>query len=187
MRANNILGIVCLVAGMVGIAQPAQAQEKYLGEIMMTGANFCPRGTLNASGQLLPISQNTALFSLYGTIYGGDGRTTFALPDLRGRTAINAGQGPGLQAHNIGSRFGSERATISALHTPARPHEAINSNLKTPVRLPDANLPVDERGAATQPEETVEYARGGQSIPTVGPSLAITYCVVTQGIYPSRN
>jgi len=83
-------------------------QDEYIGEIITVGFNFCPRGTLEANGQLLSISQNTALFSLLGTIYGGDGRTTFALPDLRGRTMIGAGQGAGLSLRQIGQTGGME-------------------------------------------------------------------------------
>ncbi|QYJ01573.1 tail fiber protein [Thalassovita mediterranea] len=82
--------------------------DEYLGEIITVGFNFCPRGTLEADGRLLSISENTALFSLFGTFYGGDGRTTFALPDLRGRTVIGAGDGPGLTPRQQGAKGGLE-------------------------------------------------------------------------------
>ena len=82
--------------------------DEYLGEIITVGFNFCPRGTLEANGQLLSISENTALFSLHGTFYGGDGRTTFALPDLRGRTVIGAGWGQGLTDRTLGQKGGQE-------------------------------------------------------------------------------
>lgn len=82
--------------------------DEYLGEIITVGYNFCPRGTAQANGQLMPIAQYTALFSLYGTIYGGDGRTTFALPDLRGRMMVGEGTGPGLSNRRQGERAGSE-------------------------------------------------------------------------------
>lgn len=92
----------------------ANAQEEYLGQVMLVGFNFCPRGTVAAEGQLLPIASNSALFSLYGTIYGGDGRTTFALPDLRGRSPISMGQGPGLGNYPEGRKGGSETFTVTS-------------------------------------------------------------------------
>ncbi|MEL7548213.1 MAG: phage tail protein [Pseudomonadota bacterium] len=85
-----------MALGFLGTAQPAQAQEKYISEIIMVGTNFCPRGTMPANGQLLQVSEHTALFSLLGTMYGGDGRTTFALPDLRDRTPVHATERPGV-------------------------------------------------------------------------------------------
>ena len=94
---------------MVGAAPAADAgMDDYLGEIVTVGFNFCPRGMMEADGRLLPIAENTALFSLLGTLYGGDGRTTFALPDLRGRVMVGAGQGPGLSDRRQGERGGVE-------------------------------------------------------------------------------
>lgn len=94
-----------LTSAMMAAAPAAHAgPDEYLGEIITVGFNFCPRGTMEADGRLLPINENTALFSLLGTMYGGDGRTTFALPDLRGRTIIGAGQGPGLPDYRIGEK-----------------------------------------------------------------------------------
>ncbi|MGI9415927.1 MAG: phage tail protein [Hyphomicrobiales bacterium] len=106
----------CAALALAVMLLPSSASdaraETYLGQIMMTGTNFCPRGWVAADGQLLAISKHTSLFSLYGTMYGGDGRTTFGLPDLRGRTPIHAGQGPGLTAYRIGQKGGQE--TVSA-------------------------------------------------------------------------
>ncbi|MDH3743462.1 MAG: tail fiber protein [Hyphomicrobiales bacterium] len=98
---------------MPGASSSARA-EPFLGQIMMTANNFCPRGWIEANGQLIAISQNTALFSLYGTMYGGDGRTTFGLPDLRGRVPIHKGDGPGLTPRQQGSRGGVEEVTAAA-------------------------------------------------------------------------
>jgi microcystin-dependent protein len=100
------LAITAALTGALMAAAPAAhaGPDEYLGEIITVGFNFCPRGTLEADGRLLPISENTALFSLLGTQYGGDGRTTFALPDLRGRTIIGAGQSPGLPNYAIGQK-----------------------------------------------------------------------------------
>ncbi|NNE20986.1 MAG: phage tail protein [Rhizobiales bacterium] len=95
-------------------ASSAVRAEPFVGQIMMTGTNFCPRGWAEANGQLLAVPQNDALFSLFGTMYGGDGRTTFGLPDLRGRVAISKGDGPGLTPRRQGSRGGLEQVTASA-------------------------------------------------------------------------
>ncbi len=105
---------------MVGAAPAAGAgMDDYLGEIVTVGFNFCPRGMMEADGRLLPIAENTALFSLLGTLYGGDGRTTFALPDLRGRVMVGAGQGPGLTDRRQGERGGTE----SDIAGPALAHD----------------------------------------------------------------
>ena len=96
--------------------------DPFLAEIVMFGGNFNPRGWAFCDGQLLPIAQNQALFSLLGTIYGGDGRTTFALPGLRGRTPIHAGRGPGLTDRRLGSRGGSETVTLNTTQIPSHNH-----------------------------------------------------------------
>ena len=140
---------------MAGTAPAAHAgMDEYLGEIITAGFNFCPRGTLEADGRLLPISENSALFSLLGTQYGGDGRTTFALPDLRGRTVIGAGQGPGLTTRRQGERGGTEYESTG-------PALAVDSETGTPGSAP-----------------------AGSNMP---PYLALKQCIVTQGIFPSRN
>lgn len=106
------LGLNCLIA-MVGVYPSRSAAEPLLGEIMFAGFNFAPRNWAKCDGQILPISQHTALFSLLGTIYGGDGRTTFALPDLRGRTPVHFGTGPGLSPRTLGQKFGQESTVIT--------------------------------------------------------------------------
>gem|GEM_PF-2520126 len=104
---KTALMIATITASIFASCAGARA-EPFLGQIMITGSNFCPRGWVEANGQLVAISTNNALFSLYGTIYGGDGRTTFALPDLRGRVPIHKGEGPGLSPRSIGSAAGSD-------------------------------------------------------------------------------
>src|SRR5712691_3143496 len=94
--------------------------DPFLGEIILVPYNFAPRGWAFCEGQLLPINQNTALFSLLGTTYGGDGRTTFALPDLRGRVPVGSGQGPGLSSYDLGSTGGDEAVTLAPSELPAR-------------------------------------------------------------------
>ncbi len=99
--------------------------DPFIGEIIMFGGNFAPRSWALCDGQLLPINQHSALFSILGTIYGGDGRTTFALPDLRGRAAIHAGHGPGLSDRRLGSRSGTETTTIQIHNLPVHSHTVI--------------------------------------------------------------
>src|SRR5438270_2669849 len=96
--------------------------EPFLGEIRMFGGNFAPRGWSLCNGQLLPIAQNTALFSLLGTTYGGNGQTTFALPDLRGRVPLHWGQGPGLSNYDLGEQTGTESVTLLSTQMPAHSH-----------------------------------------------------------------
>src|SRR5437762_3949648 len=100
----------------------AQASDPFLGQIMCAGFNFAPRGWAELNGQLLPISQNTALFALLGTQYGGNGQTTFALPDMRGRVLIHAGQGPGLTLRDQGESAGTEQVTLNNAQLPAHTH-----------------------------------------------------------------
>ena len=110
---------------MMSASTPKQAEaqsEPFIGQVMVVGFNFCPRGWAPANGQLLPISQNTALFSLYGTNYGGDGRTTFGLPDLRGRVVIGMGQSPGMSSYHLGQRVGAETVTLNTMEIPSHNH-----------------------------------------------------------------
>ena len=97
--------------------------EPFVGEIRMFAGNFAPRGWAFCDGQLLSVSDNDALFSLLGTIYGGDGRTTFGLPDLRGRIPIHAGQGSGLSNRRLGSKGGAEQVTVTVNQTPTHTHD----------------------------------------------------------------
>ncbi len=179
-------------------AGPARAQEPYVGQIQLVGENFCPRGYAEAAGQLLAVSQNDALFSLYGTIYGGDGRTTFGLPDLRGRVAITAGQGPGLSSYREGAKGGAERITLTQTQMPNHTHTpalkgsstAAESNSPAGAVLAGASA-YTVLGAlnATLKPDTLALQNSGGSQPTnlIQPILALRYCVALVGIYPSRN
>ena len=102
--------------------------EPFLGEIKMFGGNFAPRGYALCNGQLLAIQQNTALFALLGTTYGGNGQTTFALPDLRGRVPMSSGQGPGLTSRTLGEMSGSENVTLLSNQMPAHNHSVITNS-----------------------------------------------------------
>jgi microcystin-dependent protein len=127
---NRRIAAVAILSlgGGLGLPQPANAQDvPYLGQIMYVGYTFCPRGWAEASGQLLSISSNAALFSLLGTTYGGDGRTTFQLPDLRGRVPVHAGTGPGLSNVSLGETGGAESRMLSFAQMPAHSHTASTS------------------------------------------------------------
>ena len=120
---KKIIGMLFICFFMSNTA--VNAQEGFIGEVKMFAGNFAPRSWALCQGQLLPISQNTALFSILGTTYGGDGRTTFALPDMRGRVAMGAGNGPGLTSRRIGQKFGTQTQILSILNLPAHNHIAI--------------------------------------------------------------
>lgn len=122
--------------------------EPFLGQIMMFGGNFAPRGWALCDGQLLPISQYSALFSILGTTYGGDGRTTFGLPDLRGRAPIHAGQGPGLTSYRIGQRGGVEDVTLNVTQIPSHNHFASLNDVTLGVSSAEATLHKPEAGSS---------------------------------------
>ena len=182
-----------------GLSAPAVAQSgnDFMGDIVMVGYTFCPRTMLDASGQLLPIAQNSALFSLYGTTYGGDGRTTFALPDLRGRTPLHYGTGPGLSNIPIGQPFGVERNTMTVTTMPTHGHAAFGTTSQPNQTSPGGHTigsfsSGPNRFAADTPDTpmetgTITNTGNGASFNNIAPVQAIRYCVVTQGVYPSRN
>jgi microcystin-dependent protein len=175
--------------------------EPFLGEIRIFAGNFAPRGWALCNGQILAISQNTALFSLLGTFYGGNGTSTFALPDLRGRLAVNQGQGPGLSSYTIGEQTGTESVTLLTTNMPAHTH-LINAStgaadLGSPAGAVLA-VPYDSTGVAgtgytKTPANTqmapnaVGLAGGSQPFSILQPLLAVTFIIALQGIFPSRN
>jgi microcystin-dependent protein len=170
----------------------------FIGEITLFAGNFAPRGWAFCNGQLLSIAQNTALFSILGTTYGGNGQTTFALPDLRGRVPIHPGQGPGLSNYQLGQVGGSENVTLLSTQMPAHTHPvnavASGGNQASPA----GNLPAIEStgtskdyssAPATGPMSAsmIGATGGGQPFPIVQPYECINYIIATQGIFPSRN
>lgn len=176
--------------------------EPFTGEIRLFAGTFAPRGWAFADGQLLAISGNDALFSLYGTIYGGDGRTTFGLPDLRGRIPIHQGQGPGLSPRPIGAKGGAESVTINLNQLPAHNHTPLNATAagadsRDPVSSPAAQAPGTASPTVyTDQVDTQTFPMSGQAIPAEGGSQAhtnmvpfqcINYIVALYGVYPSRN
>jgi microcystin-dependent protein len=142
------------------LASHAGAQEPLLGEIKWVPYNFAPRGWADCDGQLMSIAQNTALFSLLGTTFGGDGRTTFALPDMRGRVSLHIGQGPGLSNRELGEVGGQETHTLTPAEMPSHEH-AISSHTHS---IPALNVDVKASSAdatATSPQGNVLAAAAG--------------------------
>lgn len=167
----------------------------FLGEIMLVPYNFAPRGWAFCQGQILPIAQNTALFSLLGTTYGGNGTTTFALPDLRGRCAVSSGQGPGLSPYSLGEVTGTESVTLTTTQIPLHSHivNAVDDDATS--SLPDGHslatiTPAGYSSATpntTMDPRMIQSAGGNQPHENLQPLLALNYCIALQGIYPSRN
>jgi microcystin-dependent protein len=169
----------------------------YLGEIRIFSGNFAPKGWAMCNGQLLAISSNTALFSLIGTYYGGNGQTTFALPDLRGRAPIHQGQGHGLSPYNIGQNGGNENVTLITQQMPQHNHTVGTNNgpggtihpantvlASTTSDKPYTTNPSD--GSTLNPS-AVSFAGGSQPHNNLEPYLCVTFIIATQGIYPPRN
>lgn len=167
--------------------------DPFIGQIMLFAGNFPPRGWAFCQGQLLAIAQHTALFSILGTTYGGDGRTTFGLPDMAGRAAISEGNGPGLPSYRLGSKGGSETNTLTLANLPQHHH-----NVQMPISTGGAE---ESEGFLASSQSFAEEATSGASYPgvTVGatgnnepvnnmaPSLAINYIIALNGTFPSRS
>lgn len=179
-------------------------ENPVIGQIQLFGFNFPPRGWAFCHGQILAINQNPALFSLLGTMYGGDGQSTFALPDLRGRVAIGFGQGPGLSQRTIGEFSGAENVTLSPHQMPVHTHQLmISDGIGTTDTANGnylANGAVTIARGNTVPANIYATGQNGQLNPNaVGiqggsqphnnmqPYLTLNYCIALQGIFPSRN
>jgi microcystin-dependent protein len=167
--------------------------QPYLGEIRVFGFNFPPRGWATCSGQLLPIAQNTALFSLLGTFYGGNGTTNFALPDFRGRVAVSQGQGPGLSNYVIGEQAGTENNTLTTSQLPSHTH-VVNATATANSKSPAGKVPAfttaanfGDPGALAMSTQMNAPTGGGQPFSILQPYIAMNYCIAMQGIFPSRN
>ena len=187
--------------------------EPFIGQIQTYGFNFAPRGWALCDGQLLPISTNTALFSLLGTTYGGDGRTTFALPDLRGRFPMHMGHGPGLSTRKIGSKGGAETETLNINHMPSHNHGATTSSLTAQLHAggsdADQQSPSGHALGTTTSESiyvndtpgetmaagsvtvsgnvTIQNNGGSQPFSIMNPFLTINFCIALVGLFPSRS
>lgn len=167
--------------------------EPFLAEIKLMSFNFAPKGWALCDGQILPINQNQALFSLLGTTYGGDGQTSFALPDLRGRAPAHTGNGLGL-----GQRGGEERHTLSISELPQHAHQARASGAPATVNsisgsgtdvaaVAGTNIYGDATNPTALNAGSISSVGGGQSHENMQPYIALNFCIALQGIFPSRN
>ena len=174
--------------------------DPFIGEIKIFGGNFAPNGWAFCNGQIMSIAQNTALFSLLGTTYGGDGVQTFALPDLRGRVPLSFGQGPGLSDYVLGEASGTESVTLISTQMPAHTHslQANSSIGSTPTPIGNFTAIVDGndgRGIngfsnatdGTMAANAISAAGGSQPHPNMQPYLCVNFIIALQGIYPSRS
>ncbi len=172
--------------------------EPFIAEIRIFAGNFAPRGWAFCNGQLLPVAQNTALFSLIGTIYGGDGRTTLALPNLQGRAAMHPGRGPGLTARRLGETGGAETVAITSQTMPAAhshgvtADDAITNRDRSPTNHYLANS--GGRGAnlygtttAATPVKALADTGAGQAHENMQPYLALNFIIALVGLYPARD
>jgi microcystin-dependent protein len=171
--------------------------EPFLGEILMFGGNFAPRGYAFCDGQLLSIAQNTALFALVGTTYGGNGTITYALPDLRGRVPVHQGSGPGLAPVSMGQTGGAETVTLTQNQMPPHSHQANGSVLGSQVSPNGAFWSTDPSGGtgaystanpdATMASDAITMAGGSQPHENRQPYLVINYIIALQGVFPSQS
>jgi microcystin-dependent protein len=198
MKRASLLSVVAF-ASFAGLAPQASAQatDPYLGQVMQVAFNFCPKGWIETNGQFLVVAQNAALFSLLGTTYGGNGVTTFALPDLRGRVAVHSGTGAGLAPVVQGQQLGTDFTTLTTAQMPVHNHV-----LHAALEAPDTNSPdhallgtfaadqkiyvakgppkVDMRPTA------IDNAGGAQPFDQHQPSLGMKFCISLQGVVPPK-
>lgn len=175
----------------------AQATEPFIGQIAFVPYNFVPKNWAACDGQLLPIAQNTALFSLLGTTYGGNGQTTFALPDMRGRSLLDDGQGPGLQNYTIGEMGGQENVTLTTQEIPAHNHNILAVTSEGNDASPAGNLPANTKildkeysnlpSNTTMKDTMVGNTGGNQPHENRSPYLVLKCIIALQGVFPSRN
>ena len=173
--------------------------DPFIGEIRMFGGNFAPRGWAMCNGQLMSISQNTALFSLLGTQFGGDGVQTFGLPDLRGRSPLSQGTGPGLSPFVVGQMGGTEQVTLTSAQMPAHSHLVNADGNAGGKNIPTGNYPGSVSPNAAEkiyspgpPSGTmnagmIASSGNNQPVPMRPPYLCVTFIIALTGIFPSRN
>ena len=187
-------------AAALGLTAAAAAEsDPFIGQIQPVAENFCPQGFMYAAGQVLPISNYTALFSLLGCNYGGDCRTTFALPDLRGHAMIGTGQGPGLPLYTQGQTGGTTTVTLTTDELPVHNH-----NMRASTAPPTASSPLDnamptyqtttseiysdqDPGSAQMHQNVLSSSGGNLPMNIIQPTATLTNCIAITGLYPSRG
>ena len=171
--------------------------EPFIGCIIMFGGNFAPKGWAFCNGQLLSIAQNTALFSILGTTFGGNGQTTFGLPDMRSRVPVHPGQGTGLSAYSLGEMTGTETVTLTANQLAPHGHpfnilaNESDANSKVPLNTffsgQSANFFNTAQDGTKMGAQVTDKAGGGQPVPILQPLLCVNFIIALEGIFPSRN
>ena len=173
--------------------------DPFVAEIRIFPFNFAPKGWAWCDGQLLPLSQNTALFSLLGTVYGGNGKSNFALPDLQGRAPMHPGQGPGLSLHDLGETGGSDYVTLLESEIPAHSHALLTANQDLgDLGAPAANRALSRSGRGSGYKSTPQAnaimsanvlapAGGDQPHNNLQPYLTFYFCIALQGVFPPRG
>jgi len=194
MQLRWLLGAIAAFAATAG---SAHADQPYVGEVRLLAFNFCPVGWLPADGSLLSIAENDVLFSLYGTTFGGDGESTFALPDLRGRVPIATGTGPGLSTRLLGEQAGSEQVTLTTQQLPAHTHAAGASSQSANATNPGGKLLAAKSRTATYrtgsaantpgAADAIAVAGGSQPHENMPPFTTLSWCVSLFGVYPNQN
>ncbi|MEA2166129.1 MAG: hypothetical protein QOK37_4256 [Thermoanaerobaculia bacterium] len=172
--------------------------DPFVAEIRIFPFNFAPKGWAFCDGQILPLSQNTALFSLLGTTYGGDGKSNFALPNMQGNAPMHPGQGPGLSLHDLGETGGSETVSLLESEIPSHSHSLMastsTSTKSTPAgnsltRIGTGGTPYKAAGSAqvTMADNSLAPAGGDQPHNNMQPYLTLSFCIALQGVYPPRT
>ena len=174
--------------------------EPFLAEVRIVAFNFAPRGWAFCDGQILPINQNQSLYSLLGTTYGGDGRTSFALPDMRGRVPMHVGRSNGGAVHTEGQKSGEETHTLAASEMPQHTHTLMGTTNTANQSSPSSHIPaqIPTTGGevysdiSVGPNSTfnpaaIAHVGGGQAHENMQPYLVINFCIALQGLFPSRN
>ncbi len=207
-QAFRRIGAAAALLLAPGVQAPVQAQDTpYLGQFMYVGFNFPPKGFAFCNGQILPINQNQALFSLMGTTYGGNGQTTFALPNMQGRVPVHMGQGPGLSFYTLGQTGGAELVTLNGNNLPAHVH-SVSVTAQIPADSGNASSAVPTGNNLANSVHTLNYSAsapnvslsstvsvGGstglngsnQPVATLPPYTVLNCTIALVGIFPSRN
>jgi microcystin-dependent protein len=186
---------ICMFFSLSQVSFSAMADQPFIGEVRWFAGNFAPQDWAFCDGQILSIAENTALFSLLGTTYGGDGMSTFALPDMRGRGMVHVGAGPGLTQRTLGEKAGSETATLNTNQLPAHTHTLrADSTAGDSALVEDRVISSAGRLQVFNPVSDVDMnissitvTGGNQSHNNIQPQIALNCIIALSGIYPARN
>lgn len=193
---NRLILLIALVFILLPATGLAQATEPFIGQLACVPFNFAPKGWALCNGQLLSIAQNQSLYALLGTTYGGNGQTTFGLPDLRGRVPISAGQGPGLSNYNLGQLGGEETHTLTLNEIPSHTHALNSTSTVGSSDDPTGNLPAKNAAGVPQYGATANGTMSGAAVGAVGeghshnnmqPYLTLYWIIALEGVFPSPN